>query len=269
MNGTMQGSGTRDNPYLIEDKEDFFSITGGTSSQYKYYKQVADIDFSGETRSMYIVGYLIYDGGHYKILNWKIVSPCLIEYKYYTELYNMEFINCEVNNNSDCSFILAKVDTVIQNCAFHGMVTSGANGSVVDASSSGSRVYYILGCYFEVKVEASAAYTINGYGIVNVVDSIFNCEFISNTAYTHVSKNQRSYLRRNYILNDFSKVIQRDSIRAITEDGSTKDNNLTMYNIVNIDKCGISDVYVADGVNILTDEECKNITHFEDLGWWL
>lgn len=87
----LSGSGSQDDPYLIEDAGDLIILRqyvneGGGSQVYQYYKQTADIDLSSvanwtpigtkKTGSSLLPTRFsgVYDGGGYSITNMKITS---------------------------------------------------------------------------------------------------------------------------------------------------------------------------------------------------
>ena len=110
-NGNFGGGiGTSGSPYLVEDYQDFLSIANNLNA---HYRQVSDIDFSeaGTLNTNAVVGAFggSYDGGNYKILNYKSTGGGLFQYtKRYTTVRfkNIHLVNANISNTSYCGGIV-------------------------------------------------------------------------------------------------------------------------------------------------------------------
>lgn len=178
------GSGTANDPYIIDDEWKFIEFAGsllsGTDYSGKYFRQTCDLnlagnkDFPGMGKDATFAG--VYDGGGYKI-NVNLVTPgdqCIFPYVTGTVMnlgttgkifcssvadsaYTAgiarsvretgKLLNCYSTVDIDGHMVRGIASTnygVIENCYFGGKLTSRNGGNAVAASSGGT----FKNCYY-------------------------------------------------------------------------------------------------------------------------
>ncbi len=194
------GSGTENDPYIIDDEWKFVEFTGallsGTDYSGKYFKQTRDLNLSGNRdypgmgKDATFAG--VYDGGGYKInvnlvttgdqcvfpyvtgtvmnlgTTGKIFSSSVLDSAYTAGIARSvrdtgKLLNCYSTMDIDGHIVRGIASTnygVIENCYFGGKLTSRNGSSAIAAASGGT----FKNCYFSANCGASQS----GDGIVKV-----------------------------------------------------------------------------------------------------
>lgn len=180
----LKGTGTQENPFLIEDENDFNYIRNEKYINKGYYfKQIEDIKISPTWTS--IINFKgKYDGNNKIISNLKVALFNNIED---SEIKNLVLKKVNIKNNLEYSGILVNkvLNSDISNCKIEGILTTSnsiATGGIVGNYKNGN----ILNCTFLGKVSSECAskfssksrIDINLGGIVGIFEgeNISNCE---------------------------------------------------------------------------------------------
>ena len=263
-NGTMTGSGTSTDPYLVEDIYDFLSIPGGAT--VIYYKLTNDIDFNDhETYKYGISGvlisnsYIYIDGDGHEIRNMiltgtdtKIIAK---------EIRNVSFANIILNTIQKGAVGQIKAST-FNNCRF-GYYSSNSN----------------LACIFSIGFGTFNDCTFNIAGST-YIHTMMNCTFnrchIHFNNFIHTSNasfiiscdenvsSSKVVFNNTYITGeiDVKNGPNYDYIRIMS-------NNANMTSTCFADKTLISKVKTDYPYNwkLLTTEQCKNNTYLQSIGF--
>ena len=152
----FEGTGDKDDPYLIENAADLRKlaekVNSGETYEGKHFKQTKDIDLENETWTP--IGFFkgIFDGGGYQITNLKITEGSYVGL--FGSVENAIIRNCnvagEVNGSNSVGGIVGSAGkyTQILNCSFQGNVKGNQNvGGIAGGTSGGCEVSncYVIG----------------------------------------------------------------------------------------------------------------------------
>lgn len=183
--GQILGSGTKNDPYIIDEEWKFIEFTGsllsGETYSGKYFKQTRDLDLAGNNdypgagKDSTFAG--VYDGGGYKI-NVKLIVPgdqCIFPYVTGTVMnlgttgnlissgaldstYSAgiarsvrdtgKLVNCYSTMNINGHAVRGIASSnygTIENCYFGGSITARKGGSAIASESGGT----FVNCYYD------------------------------------------------------------------------------------------------------------------------
>lgn len=288
MNGVLQGDGTKDNPYLVEDVQDFYEVFNRKSSEGNpmYAEQIQDIDFnilySNGANSIYNDKYqfneIHYDGKHYKIKNIKLYNKkYFIKWRGFLYLNNTEFINLDINTNNNFEFIRymdsGNLESYVINCYFHGKIICNEFYGIT-CGYTGNSTYMcncMIGCLIELNIQATSSAYIISYSYMGdtiIADTIVRCTVA--LAINKGSSNLVTCIRTDsYKM--FRCLIDTEYINVNGEYiyylGTSNQYEFNT-NIINHEKG--KKLYVnLDNKNLLTNEQCRDLSYYEALGWWV
>lgn len=209
--GGFTGSGTKNDPYIIDDALDIIEFTGkmmeGETFEGKYLRQEADIDLSGETDYKGIgKGYTfagIYDG-------------------------NSHTVNLDLNTNTDgCLF--PYVEGTIMNLGTTGSITStgGYSGGVARSLRSTGK---IVNCFSTVEINCvqGGGITSSNYGKIENTyfgGSITGSSWVEGFASTYDGTYENCYY------NISCDQTSASGLRGMTEEEFKKDEFAEILNI--------------------------------------
>ncbi len=161
------------------------------------------------------------------------------------------------------------------NSYIHGkIVCSYINGLLCGYwSNNTSLANTMIGCLIELNIEinhsSSVSYILTrstSNSAATICDNIVRCKIVSasrsdNTKINTVAYNEMAH--RCLIDNEYIGFIDT----SIGYVGTNRTANLGT-NIVNHTKGGVSDLQF-DSINLLTEEQTKDLSYYEALGWWV
>ena len=289
MNGTMQGDGTENNPYLIEDIKDLIELgnkmTNNTGIEY-YVEQIQDIDVKNELllKEIYLSGNnnrLIYKGNRHKINGLhKVVAgndiriPLTISCR--SVFKDVYFTNMDASGIGLVIYIY-QYNVVFEHCVFHGSMLTDAQSNYLVAAYHKSNNYDLkmFGCLIDFNVTFNNSSTNSTYTSGFISDGIlYNCiltgRYISGCRGFQYNLTNYTKLNNCFINVDMSTITLDDTTAMIYSDTVLDDKGNSYNCIVNKDK-----IHFSIGSNITrpellkSDAECKNINTFRDAGWWV
>ena len=288
-NGTMTGSGTQIDPYLVEDVYDFLAI----DSQYHnpYYKLVNDIDFNDHETYKYGISTTLFSGGTYidgdghEIRNMiltgtdsKIIAK---------EIRNVSFSNIILNTIQKGAVGQIKAST-FNNCRF-GYYSSNSNlacifsigfGTFNDCTfniAGSTYIHTMMNCtfnrchiHFNNFIHKS-----NASFIISCDENVSSSKVVFNNTYITGEIDVKNGPYTNYIFyGETSKVTLNNSYVAckITTNYDyirIMSNTANMTSTCFADKTLISKVKTDNiyGWYLLTTEQCKNNAYLQSIGF--
>ena len=289
-NGTMTGTGTQIDPYLVEDVYDFLSIPGG--SKEIYYKLTNDIDFNDhETYKYGISGvlisnsYIYIDGDGHEIRNMiltgtdsKIIAK---------EIRNVSFSNIILNTIQKGAVGQIKAST-FNNCQF-GYYSSNSNLACIFSIGFGTfndctfniggstYIHTMMNCTFNrCHIHFNNfIHTSNASSIINCDENVSSSKVVFNNTYITGEIDVKNGPYTTYIFyGDTNKVTLNNSYVAckITTNYDyirIMSNTANMTSTCFADKTLISKVKTDNTYrwHLLTTEQCKNNTYLQSIGF--
>lgn len=288
-NGTMTGSGTQIDPYLVEDVYDFLAI----DSQYHnpYYKLVNDIDFNDHETYKYGISTTLFsgetyvDGDGHEIRNMiltgtdsKIIAK---------EIRNVSFSNIILNTIQKGAVGQIKAST-FNNCQF-GYYSSNSNLACIFSIGFGTfndctfniggstYIHTMMNCTFNrCHIHFNNfIHTSNASSIISCDENSSSSKVVFNNTYITGEIDVKNGRYTTYIFyGDTSKVTLNNSYFAckITTNYdyiSIMSNTAKMSSTCFADKTLISKVKTdyTYGWYLLTTEQCKNNAYLQSIGF--
>lgn len=288
-NGTMTGTGTQIDPYLVEDVYDFLAI----DSKYHnpYYKLVNDIDFNDHETYKYGISTTLFsgetyvDGNGHEIRNMiltgtdsKIIAK---------EIRNVSFSNIILNTIQKGAVGQIKA-SIFNNCQF-GYYSSNSNlacifsigfGTFNDCTfniAGSTYIHTMMNCTFNrCHIHFNNfIHTSNASSIINCDENVSSSKVVFNNTYITGEIDVKRGQYTIYIFyGDTSKVTLNNSYVAckITTNYDhiyIMSNTASMTSTCFADKTLISKVKTdyTYGWHLLTTEQCKNNAYLQSIGF--
>ncbi len=156
------GDGTRENPFLVSTKEDFFEINNleiFTDENKYYYEQTTDIDLEGESIGTHRYFRSVYDGKNYKIINVVLDKDSDATFGRLltgAEVRNVRIVNLTGSEGQLAAIASYASESVIENCHVENGELLG--GGYNDAGIAGSidEQTTVLNCSYQGYLEGVA-----------------------------------------------------------------------------------------------------------------
>lgn len=288
-NGTMTGSGTQIDPYLVEDVYDFLAI----DSMYHnpYYKLVNDIDFNDHETYKYGISTTLFsgttyvDGDGHEVRNM-ILSGTSSKITA-NEFRNISFSNIILNTIQKGAVGQIKAST-FNNCRF-GYYSSNSNlacifsigfGTFNDCTfniAGSTYIHTMMNCTFNrCHIHFNNfIHTSNASSIINCDENVSSSKVVFNNTYITGEIDIKNGNYTTYIFyGNASKVTLNNSYVAckITTNYDyirIMSNTANMTSTCFADKTLISKVKTDNtyGWYLLTTEQCKNNTYLQSIGF--
>lgn len=214
----LKGKGTKDNPFLIENASDLFSLNNNELNEHNYYfKQTQDIDlneFVPWESLPKIKGE--YDGGYNKILNlsstlFRTITENSVIKNLYVKDIDLNFINDDAAINfggiADLNIGL------IKNCIVTGKISAetGHTARIAGIANSNYKNGKIISCCTDLNINIkninpSVGYTEIG-GITNDKGIVENCYTLGEYVYPRGKVSGITTDLGNVISNSYSKCL--------------------------------------------------------------
>lgn len=202
--GTLKGSGTAEDPYLIADEADlaaFRDMVNGEDSSKLCAKLTADIRLTGDwtpfsSQSGYpTTAYAgTFDGGGHTIsglrINASTANQGLFSAINGAEIKNLKVEGNVTSSNNYIGGIVGKIQQgTVENCSFSGSVTTtksdgNAGGIAGYAGNNASQTATITGCVNTGSVTGGCIGGITGYAKFSTIKDCYNIGKISGTGHT-------------------------------------------------------------------------------------
>ena len=212
----FQGSGTEEDPYLIQNKADLIllsdKVNSGESYPNKHFKQTANIDLSGVDwtpigKSSSQAFYGFYDGDGHEIANMTVNTSNNAGLFGYAgcSVRNLAIVNCNIKSSGAYIGAIAGHAEYIENCYATGTIEISGTSENYVGGIAGARSGVVKGCYSTVKIMAdSDSNTAKSSGIVGAAYIVRNCvalnsELNAETA-KRISCEELSTKENNYAL---------------------------------------------------------------------
>lgn len=288
-NGTMTGSGTQIDPYLVEDVYDFLAIDSAYHNPY--YKLVNDIDFNDHETYKYGISTTLFSGETYvdgdghevrnMILNGTSSKITANEFK------NISFANIILNTIQKGAVGQIKAST-FNNCRF-GYYSSNSNlacifsigfGTFNDCTfniAGSTYIHTMMNCTFNrCHIHFNNfIHTSNASSIISCDENVSSSKVVFNNTYITGEIDVKNGPYTTYIFyGDANKVTLNNSYFAckITTNYDyirIMSNTANMTSTCFADKTLISKVKTNNvyGWYLLTTEQCKNNTYLQSIGF--
>lgn len=232
----IQGSGTKEDPYIIANKENFLKFTNnmisGETYEGKYIKQTVNIDMSN------VAGYVgigsngtfagIYDGqGHTITVNINAsVENGIAVFPYTTgTIMNLGTIGAITNtypSEGGCAGIARSVRETgaVVNCysTVDLSATKDAGGIAWTLKESSGKKGIIQNCYYKGKIEAK-----NNYGIAwNEAGTVSNAYYQLEDGSTSLASSNTSGTKKTSFMADTLNAYQEDAVNNVSAITSTE-----------------------------------------------
>lgn len=288
-NGTMTGTGTQIDPYLVEDVYDFLAIDSAYHNPY--YKLVNDIDFNDHETYKYGISTTLFsgetyvDGDGHEVRNMIFSgTSSKITAK---EFKNISFSNIILNTIQKGAVGQIKAST-FNSCRF-GYYSSNSNlacifsigfGTFNDCTfniAGSTYIHTMMNCTFNrCHIHFNNfIHTSNASFIISCDENVSSSKVVFNNTYITGEIDVKNGPYTNYIFyGETSKVTLNNSYFAC-KTTTNYDHIYIMSNTANMtstcfaDKTLISKVKTDNTYNwkLLTTEQCKNNTYLQSIGF--
>lgn len=288
-NGTMTGSGTQIDPYLVEDVYDFLAIDSAYHNPY--YKLVNDIDFNDHETYKYGISTTLFsgetyvDGDGHEVRNMILSgTSSKITAK---EFKNISFSNIILNTIQKGAVGQIKAST-FNNCRF-GYYSSNSNlacifsigfGTFNDCTfniAGSTYIHTMMNCTFNrCHIHFNNfIHTSNASFIISCDENVSSSKVVFNNTYITGEIDVKNGPYTNYIFyGETSKVTLNNSYVAckITTNYDyirIMSNTANMTSTCFADKTLISKVKTDNTYRwyLLTTEQCKNNAYLQSIGF--
>lgn len=288
-NGTMTGSGTQIDPYLVEDVYDFLAIDSAYHNPY--YKLVNDIDFNDHETHKYGISTTLFsgetyvDGDGHEVRNMILSgTSSKITAK---EFKNISFSNIILNTIQKGAVGQIKAST-FNNCRF-GYYSSNSNlacifsigfGNFNDCTfniAGSTYIHTMMNCTFNrCHIHFNNfIHTSNASFIISCDENVSSSKVVFNNTYITGAIDVKNGPYTTYIFyGETSKVTLNNSYVAckITTNHDyirIMSNNANMTSTCFADKTLISKVKTDNTYRwyLLTTEQCKNNAYLQSIGF--
>ena len=288
-NGTMTGSGTQIDPYLVEDVYDFLAIDSAYHNPY--YKLVNDIDFNDHETYKYGISTTLFsgetyvDGDGHEVRNMILSgTSSKITAK---EFKNISFSNIILNTIQKGAVGQIKAST-FNSCQF-GYYSSNSNlacifsigfGTFNDCTfniAGSTHIHTMMNCTFNrCHIHFNNfIHTSNASSIISCDENVSSSKVVFNNTYITGEIDVKNGPYTNYIFyGETSKVTLNNSYVAckITTNYDyirIMSNTANMTSTCFADKTLISKVKTDNTYRwyLLTTEQCKNNTYLQSIGF--
>lgn len=214
----MTGSGTKENPYIIENFNDLLNISGGSGT---YYLLGTDIDINDTSYaaqwSTITINCSHFDGGNHTIKNIFLNNSSTSTLKSIFKFADKQ-VTYFKNINLENIYINGGKSTIFSNISSYNVYFSGINLSFTSNISfnSATDLYFIVQSGKEIFIENSS---INCLARASMVLGLFrgtmtNCHINADITYTSSNNSSSTYLFSEKMLNTavFANISSQSSI---------------------------------------------------------